>query len=410
MFAMASVEPEAALKVSVLIPIFNERWTLREIVRRVYEQGDLLHEIVAVDDASTDGTRQRLKELEQKYKGRTCRFRALYKERNEGKGAAVAAGLELVTGDVVIIQDADLEYNPKDYKALLAPLQDGRADVVYGSRFAGSENKVLLFWHMVANKILTLLCNFLSNLNLTDVWTGYKVFRLNVLRPIALRSRGFGFEPEVTVKIAKSGCRIYEVPISYEGRGYAEGKKIGAKDALTGMAAMVAAWVSTPRPTPGSERANQALHERMSPWLGSEVIEIGAGAGALSRLLLDRDRLVLTDDDPEYVMQLKQTYRGWEYVEVLGFDLARPSDCPQAPRLWDRFDTAVCLHRLERCDDVEAALITAARLLKPAGRLILTLSRHKDELNGKLIAAGFEVETLEPLSREIFAVGRKKNR
>lgn len=398
------------LKVSVLIPVFNERWTLREIVRRVYEQSEGLHEILAVDDGSTDGSRERLNELEQKYKGRSCPFRVLYKEKNEGKGAAVAAGLPSITGEVLIIQDADLEYNPKDYAALLAPFKDGRADVVYGSRFAGSENKVLLFWHMVANKILTLLCNFISNLNLTDVWTGYKAFRLNVLRSISLRSRGFGFEPEVTVKIARLGCRIYEVPISYEGRGYGEGKKIGAQDALTGIVAMIAAWLSSRlggcagespvwRLMLRSQRYAQFLFERMSPWVGREVIEIGAGSGSISRMLLDRDRLVLSDDDPGYVMQLSQTYQGWDYIKTMRLDLSRAEE--EAARIKEKFDSVVCLHRLEPLEEDEQALKAMWRLLKPGGRLILAVWRgryDKSDLSRKLGAAGFELETLQFLN------------
>ncbi|MDD5657725.1 MAG: glycosyltransferase family 2 protein, partial [Elusimicrobia bacterium] len=166
------------MKVSVLMPVYNERWTLREIMRRVYAQDALIHEVVVVDDGSTDGSRERLRELELKYASHRAPLRVVYKDANEGKGAAIRAGLGAVTGDVVIIQDADLEYHPKDYAELLAPILDGRADVVYGSRLAGGgSHRVLFYWHALANNLLTHLCNFFSNLNLTDVWTGYKVFR-----------------------------------------------------------------------------------------------------------------------------------------------------------------------------------------------------------------------------------------
>ncbi len=407
------------MKVSVLIPVYNERWTLRELVRRVYEQSALLHEVIVVDDGSTDGSAQRLRELAARYGGREVPLRAVYKERNEGKGAAIMAGLERVAGDAVLIQDADLEYNPMDYPALLAPILAGRADVVYGTRFEGTEKRALLFWHMVGNRALTLLCDLLSNLNLTDVWTGYKVFRAPVLRQFRLRSRGFGFEPEVTIKAAKLGCRIYEVPIRYEGRSYAEGKKIGARDALTGILAMLRAWFSSEfgpvgvggraqRQLSTTGRYARFLYDQSSPHLGREVLEVAAGAGGLSRLLLDRDRLVLGAADPEQAAALAQAYRGWEYVSARRLDLARP----ETTEGLGGFDTALCLQVLEHLDDDVAALARLRGLLKPGGRLLLLVPAHEalfgpldrelghrrrygaESLRAKLGAAGFETESL----------------
>ena len=219
------------LKVSVVIPLYNERDTILKVLNRIRLQDDI-HEIVIIDDGSTDGTRQVLAE---EVEGQIDDVLVEYQPRNSGKGAALRRGLSLVSGDVVIIQDADLEYNPRDYSRLLEPIRDGRADVVYGSRFKGDSGRVLFFWHSVGNRFLTLLSNMLTNLNFTDIETGYKVFRTEVISGMRLRSNRFGFEPEFTAKIAKGGWRIYEVPISYSGRDYSEGKKITWRDGLAAL-------------------------------------------------------------------------------------------------------------------------------------------------------------------------------
>ena len=224
--------PEAArLKVSVVIPLYNERDTILEVLNRVKRQ-DEIHEIVIVEDGSTDGTRQ---VLAQDVEGQIDDVFVEYLTRNSGKGAVLRRGFSRVGGNVVIIQDADLEYDPRDYARLLEPIRDGRADVVYGSRFKGDAGRVLFFWHSVGNKFLTLLSNMLTNLNLTDMETGYKAFRTAVISNMRLRSNRFGFEPEFTAKIAKGGWRIYEVPISYSGRDYSEGKTITWRDGLAAL-------------------------------------------------------------------------------------------------------------------------------------------------------------------------------
>ncbi len=218
------------MKLSVVVPVFNEKDTIVELVRRVRAVAlPMERELVIVDDFSTDGTRDLIRGLEE------ANTRVLLQPKNMGKGAALKAGFAAATGDVVLVQDADLEYDPAEYPALLAPILDGRADVVYGSRFLGGPHRVLFYWHSVGNKFLTRLCNMVSNLNLTDMETCYKVFRTEVLKKIDIKSRRFGFEPEVTIKAARLKCRIYEVPISYAGRDYSEGKKIGWKDGFAAL-------------------------------------------------------------------------------------------------------------------------------------------------------------------------------
>ena len=223
------------MKVSVVIPVFNERNTVEQLVNAV-RGADLAEiEIIVVDDASTDGTQQVLKE-----KISSLVNQIIYQPRNLGKGAAVRAGFAAATGDVISVQDADLEYNPADYPTLLEPIVSGKADAVFGSRFMGGRpHRVLYFWHMVGNRFLTLLSNMFTNLNLTDVETCYKAFRAEVIKKLDLRENRFGFEPEVTAKLAKANCRIYEVGISYNGRTYSEGKKVNWKDGFHAIYAIL---------------------------------------------------------------------------------------------------------------------------------------------------------------------------
>jgi glycosyltransferase involved in cell wall biosynthesis len=216
-------------KLSVAMPVYNEKATIREIIRRV-QNVPVPKELIIVDDGSTDGTREELKQIESDRD-----LRIFYHEYNQGKGAALRTAFKYVTGDVVIIQDADLEYDPIEYLRLIQPIVDGRADVVYGSRFTGDIVRVHLFWHRIANGLLTLFSNLFTNLNLTDMETCYKAFRREALATIDIKQNRFGVEPELTAKLARRKCRIYEMPISYRGRDYAEGKKIGFKDALNAL-------------------------------------------------------------------------------------------------------------------------------------------------------------------------------
>ncbi|MDQ7029943.1 MAG: glycosyltransferase family 2 protein [Ardenticatenia bacterium] len=220
------------MKLSIIIPVYNEEATLRELLHRVrsVRLDGVEKEVLVVDDGSTDNSRRILQE-----EAKRGDIRAFYHPVNRGKGAAIRTALDHVTGDIVLIQDADLEYDPRDYPVLIQPIIEGRADVVYGSRFLGGPRKAMLFWHMVGNKVLTFVTNVLYDTILSDMETCYKAFRTEVIKPLNLRSRRFEFEPEVTAKVLKRGIRIYEVPISYTGREYHEGKKITWKDGITAL-------------------------------------------------------------------------------------------------------------------------------------------------------------------------------
>ncbi len=217
--------------ISIVIPVYNEEATIRSILEKVEAVTGLFEkEIIVVDDCSTDGTRQILKNIEG---FENADLKIIYQNENQGKGAALKAGFKKAKGDIVIIQDADLEYDPSEYAKLIQPILDGKADVVYGSRFKGEgPHRVLFFWHYVGNRILTTMSNIFTNLNLTDMETGHKVFKRELLSNIDLKEKGFGFEPEITTKVARLGCRVYEVGISYSGRTYLEGKKIKCKDGI----------------------------------------------------------------------------------------------------------------------------------------------------------------------------------
>lgn len=229
MVALIYASEVPVLKLSVIMPVYNEHETLEEIVRQVLATG-LVHEIIMVDDGSTDGSRDIMRQWETHDV-----VRVIYHEENKGKGTAVRTGFQAATGDVFLIQDADLEYDPRDYPTLLQPIEEGRSSVVYGSRFLGGPRRAMLFWHAAGNRLLTFVTNILYDSILSDMETCYKAFRADVVRDIPLHSRRFEFEPEITAKILKRGIRIYEVPISYYGREYEEGKKITGWDALPAL-------------------------------------------------------------------------------------------------------------------------------------------------------------------------------
>ncbi len=220
------------MKITIIIPCFNEEKTLEKIVNKVLKFKSFEKEIIIVDDCSLDGSAEIIENLKLNF----SEIKSVKHSKNLGKGAGIKSGIALSTGDIILIQDADLEYNPEDYDNLLKPFLETDADVVYGSRFLGGKYvKLCFFWHFVANKILTVLCNVFTNLNMTDMETGYKLFKTEVIKSIELKEKSFGIEPEITVKLGKKGFIFYEVPISYSGRSYNEGKKIGLKDAFVAI-------------------------------------------------------------------------------------------------------------------------------------------------------------------------------
>ena len=223
------------MKISIVIPCFNEKNTISDIIEKVKKENNYQKEIIVIDDFSTDGTREILQE---KIKNNIDRL--ILNEKNFGKGYSVRQGIKVATGDIILIQDADLEYDPLDYPKLIEPINKGYADVVYGSRFIGSDEKrVIFYWHSLGNFVLTTLSNILSNINLTDMENCYKVFKSDIIKNIILKENRFGFEPEVTAKIAKKKCRIYEVGIKYYGRTYEQGKKIGWKDGISALRCII---------------------------------------------------------------------------------------------------------------------------------------------------------------------------
>ncbi len=409
----ASATPDAVpgtVLLSVVIPCYNERFTLRELVRRVMGV-PVDKEVVIVDDGSTDGTLDILAGLEQRY----TNLRVIRQPRNQGKGAAIRRGVQEARGEFTIIQDADLEYDPNEYPELLEPLLSGQADVVYGSRFASGHRRVHLFWHAVGNKWLTLATNLITNLNLTDMETCYKVFRTELIQQIPLRSNRFGFEPEVTVKVAKLGCRIYEVPISYNGRDYAEGKKIGLKDAFSALWTLLKFWFSSDIGEVGRHTLarmaelgsyNVEMYERLRPFIGRRVLEAGAGVGNLSRLMLDRDLLVLSDYEREYLRLLRRRFGTYENVVIEHVDL---STFTAADMAGYAIDTVVCLNVLEHIEDDRRVLAELHETLADGGNLVLLVPAHqalfsdldrnlghyrrysREELSAKLRDAGFDV-------------------
>lgn len=414
-------------RVSILVPIYNERAYLRHILERVLAAplpDGLEREIVAVDDASTDGSGERLREIAELH---PSKVRAFYQDKNRGKGAAIRRAISEMRGDIAIIQDADLEYDPADYGRLLEPILAHGADAVYGSRFAGSsQRRVLNFHHEMGNRFLTFSSNWFTGLNLTDMETCYKAIKGDLLKTIPLRSSRFGIEPEITAKIAKRNATVYEVPIRYHGRGYAEGKKIGWKDGFSALWTIFKFWLVDDC---FEEKYGHAILHSLSdarrfagwqvevllPYMGERILEIGSGIGNISRLLPKRERLTVSDVDSEYLEILKSAFEGNELVAVEKIDLTSDGD---VERLAERqHDTVVCLNVLEHIEDDAGALRRLHQLLAPGGKLLLLvpqckwlfgsydqLVRHcrryeKAELRNKLEAAGFRVCRLRGFNR-----------
>lgn len=360
------------MKVSILVPVYNERYLVGECLRRVLAAplpAGCQREVVVVDDGSTDGTPEVLASF-------GASIRLIRHEKNQGKGGAIRTAIAAATGDILLIQDADLEYDPSDYPALLQPILDGQADAVFGSRFSGDRRRVLMFWHSFGNRCLTVISNMFTGLDLTDMWACYKAVLTPYLKGMPLRCNGFSIEPELTSKLAKKRARIYEVPISYHGRGYDEGKKIGFWDAVRSMFVIVRFWLIDD--LYGDDRWGQKiLHEldkatRFNDWmadvvrprLGARVLEIGAGIGNLTAKLCRRDAYIASDVDKAYCLHLERRFANRPGVKVLQLDVTRDAAV-------EKVDSVVCLNVLEHLEDDKAAVKRMASFLSPGGSLIL---------------------------------------
>lgn len=415
------------LSLSIVMPVYNERRTIREILARVKAVARD-KEIIIVDDGSTDGTRNILKSLAD-----DPEIRIILQPENRGKGHALRTGFAEATRDVVIVQDADLEYDPGDYDRLLHPIETGRADVVYGSRFQHGERRVLYFWHTVANRFLTLLSNVFTNLNLTDMETCYKAFKRPIIQNLELESERFGFEPEVTAKLARLGCTIYEVPINYYGRTYAQGKKIGVRDGVAALGQIVRysltrrdfvrdreaieAVMVEPPPEPNTglstleafeaaRRYNHWLFSRFAPHVGRRVLEVGSGIGNIVHEVLRLrhvERIVATDREDESLAILRERFGDDERLEFVRWAAGEQRPEALAP---GSFDTVICSNVLEHIEDDRAALEHMLELLEPGGRLLLLVPAHARlfcEIDRGL--GHFRRYEREPLQRLVRRVG-----
>lgn len=411
---------------SILIPLYNEEEFITPLLRRVLEvplPDGLEREIIVVDDGSEDGSAE-IAEAIQREHPQTIRL--IRHERNRGKGAAVRTAIQHARGEYCLIQDADLEYDPREYRHLLKPLLEGKADAVYGSRFlATGERRVLYYWHSLANGILTWLANVLTDLNLTDMETCYKAFRTSLIQSIPLRSERFGIEPEITVKLAQREARIYETPISYYGRTYDEGKKIGLKDAFD------AVWVllrfrfkkdiylhsggDTLHALAAAPNFNRWMADTIRPFVGERVLEIGAGIGNLTRALVPRRKsYVATDIDQEHLARLTTRFQHRPNLTTRYCDLTDRADFSE---LTAKMDTVICLNVLEHVEDDLQGLRNIYASLSAGGRAIVLVPHDQRvfgtidvalghyrrythaELKTKMEETGFRVERIVDFNR-----------
>jgi glycosyltransferase involved in cell wall biosynthesis len=409
------------------MPVYNERFLVRAAVERVLEVESpriAKLDLILVDDGSTDGTREILAELAAKHGERVT---VITHAQNQGKGAAVRTGLEQAQGWVTVVQDADLEYDPRDLDLVLEPFLEEGADAVYGSRFlSGRFRRVLYYRHSIANRLLTTLCNLITDLNLSDMETCTKAVRTSLLRSIPIRSNDFRIEPELTIKLAKRGARLFEVPIRYAGRTYQEGKKIRARDGLLAVGAMLRFWVIDDlyreddigaeilRAMSGVPKFNRWMADVLRPFVGSRVLEIGAGIGNLTQQLAPRDRYTASDVSPHYLEYLRGLVRGKPTLDVAEIDVTRAEDF-EGRR--EAYDTVICLNVLEHLDDEAAALANIRSALAPGGRALLLVPQGpwlfgsldealghvrrytRESFRAAVANAGFELETLFDFNR-----------
>ena len=411
---------------SILIPVYNERTVAERSLSLVLAAPlpeDMERELVIVDDCSTDGTSAILERLADK----EPRIRLFRHAVNQGKGAAVRTAIQKARGDFCVVQDADLEYDPSEYMKMLKPLLDGRADAVFGSRYLVSDQtRVLPYWHSVMNKMLTMLSNMFSNLNVTDMETCYKVFRTDLLKSIPIRSDRFGFEPEITMKCSKRKLRVYEVPISYHGRTYEEGKKIGWKDGVKALGVILYFWVVDDlyeanygrgllHSLTGTPQYITWLTRVLRPHLGDRVLEIGAGLGNLTaRLMARKLQYVAGEGEALYLHTLRNRFLRTPNVTVCELHPENPAD--YAP--WaGQFDTALCVNVLETVKDPAAVLRSIGTCLSPGGTLLVLVPQgeglygsldramghlrrfSKEQLDGSLKQAGFQIEQTYQLNK-----------
>jgi len=411
---------------SILVPLFNEEEFVGALLKRALTAplpAGMEREIIVVDDGSTDGSDQIVGELVRQMPDTVRLFRH---QNNEGKGAAIRTAVSQARGEYCLIQDADLEYDPAEYQILLKPLIEGDADAVYGSRFMiVAERRVMFYWHSLANRFLTELCNLVSDMNLTDMATGYKAFRTAVLAETPLRSDGFGFEPEITIKLGRRRARVYEVPVSYHGRTYEEGKKIRSRDAFLMLWTILRfsftgdlyrdSGARTLHALSAAPRFNRWMADTIRPHVRQRVLEIGSGIGNLTRALVaGRTRYAATDINPEHLARLRSRFVHRLNLESHFCDLTRAEDFE--PFLGD-MDTVICLNVLEHVDDDHAGLANIYSALAPGGRAIVLVPEGQSvfgtidealghfrryseaELKSKMEKAGFEVERIIRFNR-----------
>jgi glycosyltransferase involved in cell wall biosynthesis len=411
---------------SILVPLYNEEEFIVPILERVLRAelpGGMEREIIVVDDGSDDGSAEAVEGFAARHPGAVRVFRH---PRNRGKGAAIRTALDQASGEFTIIQDADLEYDPNEYAHLLRPLLEGKADAVFGSRFlVAGERRVLYFWHALANWLLTTFCNMAADLNLTDVETCYKACRTSLLKSIPIRSDRFGIEPELTIKLAQREVRIYETPVSYHGRTYEEGKKIGFLDAVAAFGTILRFWLVTDiykeagpeilETLSGAPRFNRWMAGAIRPYAGRRVLEIGAGIGNLSsHLARRRERYIASDIDEEHLARLRTRLQHRPNLEIRRCNLARPEDFSL---IEESVDTVVCLNVLEHIEDDLAGLGNIHRALIPGGRAIVLVPYGQEvfgtldvalghfrrynhqELRARMERAGFVVERILDFNR-----------
>jgi SAM-dependent methyltransferase len=374
------------MKLTILMPVYNERTVVERCISQVLAAPipeNMERELVIVDDCSTDGTWDILQRLANS----SLQIRLYRHEQNSGKGAAVRTAIQQATGDFSLIQDADLEYDPFEYPRLLRPLLDGHADAVFGSRYlAGEQTRVLPFWHSMINKGLTLVSNMFCNLNLTDMETCYKVFRTDLLKSVPIRSDRFGFEPEIVMKSAKRKFRIYEVPISYHGRTYEEGKKIGWRDGLKALGVILKFWViddlySSPygrgvlNNLTGTPQYLTWLAYKLRPHMGDAVLEVGAGIGNLAGRLMGRRLLyVAGEEDPLHLHALSNRFLRTPNVVVQRINPEAPEDLAGMKNC---FNTVLCINMLEYVDNPSTVVSLLRTTLKPDGSLLILVPQGR---------------------------------